>query len=101
MRGRVNDRVTRELMQEISMESRRLTKWVDDAMARLTPTQHGHVVPLPDGKRAKCGGVGGCEYCKDEQDRHDLDLLAKLLEQNGLKRVAGLEGLLQKLGVDI
>jgi hypothetical protein len=100
MRGRAADKVTQEIITDAQKISWQLNRLVEDAKRRTTPTQHGYVVPLPDGKRAKCGGPAGCEYCRDEQDRHDLELLARLLEQNGLKRTAGLSGLLEKLGVE-
>jgi hypothetical protein len=30
--------------------------------------RHGHVVPLPDGSKARCGGPGLCRVCKAEQE---------------------------------
>jgi hypothetical protein len=100
MRGRIDDKVTRDLIGLVQRETRNLSAWVEDAKRRLESTQHGHVVPLPDGKKAKCGGPAGCDYCRDEQEREDLKLLSHLLERNGLKRTAGLRGLLEKLGVE-
>lgn len=34
-----------------------------------TNTGHGHVVPRPDGVKARCGGPGLCAVCSDEERR--------------------------------
>ncbi len=33
---------------------------------------HGHVVPNPDGTRARCGGPGACPQCSQEYAREHM-----------------------------
>lgn len=42
----------------------RLGGLVDGTLAKSQG--HGHVVPRPDGARARCGGPGICGVCRDE-----------------------------------
>lgn len=45
---------------------------------------HGHVVPRPDGARARCGGVALCRQCKIEKAYRDLPHRATLTPELAL-----------------
>lgn len=42
---------------------------------------HGHVVPRPDGAKARCGGPALCAQCAREKAQHDLLADAVILER--------------------
>lgn len=49
---------------------------------------HGHVVPNPDGSKARCGGPGLCDVCSKEKFEGQEKLYANPIYRTG--KVAGL-----------
>lgn len=56
-----------------------LSELIDQTRACVAKNSHGHVIPNPDGLRARCGGPALCPDCKLHEN---ILTLIKIVEQS-------------------